>query len=287
MEYIEDADEDALLDALLDDASSDEGSDEANVIIHREDPEDYHHEAQEDDAELQHTTDQEDSDEDFSLNSKLKTRRKRKIKKEVKKVTVKAKAVKEIFDSTNYLTTHDECNANPNFAVVVDFLDKFAEHLDIKPIPIKSLERHIKDSSEKVDQDLIQIHTALLKRVKLSKKMLVTRRSWEKALLLFCKKSKILRRESIGTELENVGYSELDVNVKLKILKVLMEAQFDVGDFKVVTETLPVESLRHEPAGRDVDGRLYWTLTDEFAEIRLVMIMMMNSIEFIMKLDTY
>ena len=287
MEYIEDADEDALLDALLEEASSDEGSDEANVLIHREDPDDYYHEAQEDDAELQHTTDQEDSDEDFSLNSKLKTRRKRKIKKEVKKVTVKAKAVKEIFDSTNYLTTHDECNANPNFAVIVDFLDKFAEHLDIKPIPIKSLERHIKDSSEKVDQDLIQIHTALLKRVKLSKKMLVTRRSWEKALLLFCKKSKILRRESIGTELENVGYSELDVNVKLKILKVLMEAQFDVGDFKVVTETLPVESLRHEPAGRDVDGRLYWTLTDEFAEIRLVMIVMMNSIEFIMKLDTY
>ena len=287
MEYIEDADEDALLDALLEEASSDEGSDEANVLIHREDPDEYYHEAQEDDAELQHTTDQEDSDEDFSLNSKLKTRRKRKIKKEVKKVTVKAKAVKEIFDSTNYLTTHDECNANPNFAVVVDFLDKFAEHLDIKPIPIKSLERHIKDTSEKVDQDLIQIHTALLKRVKLSKKMLVTRRSWEKALLLFCKKSKILRRESIGTELENVGYSELDVNVKLKILKVLMEAQFDVGDFKVVTETLPVESLRHEPAGRDVDGRLYWTLTDEFAEIRLVMIMMMNSIEFIMKLDTY
>ena len=283
MEYIEDADEDALLDALLEEASSDEGSDEANVLIHREDPEDYHHEVQEDDAELQHTTDQEDSDEDFSLNSKLKTRRKRKIKKEVKKVTVKAKAVKEIFDSTNYLTTHDECNANPNFAVVVDFLDKFAEHLDIKPIPIKSLERHIKDTSEKVDQDLIQIHTALLKRVKLSKKMLVTRRSWEKALLLFCKKSKILRRESIGTELENVGYSELDVNVKLKILKVLMEAQFDVGDFKVVTETLPVESLRHEPAGRDVDGRLYWTLTDEFAEIRLVMIMMMNGFEFIMK----
>ena len=286
MEYIEDADEDALLDALLEEASSDEGSDEANVLIHREDPDEYYHEAQEDDAELQHTTDQEDSDEDFSLNSKLKTRRKRKIKKEVKKVTVKAKAVKEIFDSTNYLTTHDECNANPNFAVVVDFLDKFAEHLDIKPIPIKSLERHIKDTSEKVDQDLIQIHTALLKRVKLSKKMLVTRRSWEKALLLFCKKSKILRRESIGTELENVGYSELDVNVKLKILKVLMEAQFDVGDFKVVTETLPVESLRHEPAGRDVDGRLYWTLTDEFAEIRLVMIMMMNGLEFIMKLDT-
>ena len=279
MEYIEDADEDALLDALLDEASSDEGSDEANVLIHREDPDDYHHEVQDDDAELQHTTEQEDSDEDFSLSRKLKTRRKRKIKKETKKVKVK-----EISDSANsLLTTHDECNANPNFAVIVDFLDKFAEHLDIKPIPIKSLECHLKDTSEKVDQDLIQIHTALLKRVKLSKKMLVTRRSWEKALLLFCKKSKLLRRESIGTELENVGYSELDVNVKLKILKVLMEAQFDVGDFKVVTETLPVESLRHEPAGRDVDGRLYWTLTDEFAEIRLVMIMMMNAFEFIMK----
>ena len=57
-------------------------------------------------------------------------------------------------------------------------------------------------------------------------------------------------------------------SVKLRILKVLMEHQFDVADFKIVTETLPVDSLRHLPVGRDLDGLKYWTQIDETADIR-------------------
>ena len=59
-------------------------------------------------------------------------------------------------------------------------------------------------------------------------------------------------------------------SVKLRILKVLMEHQFDVADFKIVTETLPVDSLRHLPVGRDLDGLKYWTQIDETADIRFV-----------------
>ena len=143
---------------------------------------------------------------------------------------------------------------------------KFLDGSSIACVGMKDLENHIKDQSGTVDQDLIHIHTCLLKRVKLSKKMLITKRSWEKGLVLFCKKSKLLKDES--DELENIGYSSLDVNVKLRILKVLMEHQFDISDFKIVTETLPTESLRHEPAGKDVDGLLYWTLVDDMADIR-------------------
>lgn len=69
-------------------------------------------------------------------------------------------------------------------------------------------------------------------------------------------------------ESSDAGYSQLDTHVKLKILKVLMEAQFDVAEFKIISESLPVESLRHEPAGKDVEGLLYWTLVDDFANIR-------------------
>ena len=57
-------------------------------------------------------------------------------------------------------------------------------------------------------------------------------------------------------------------SVKLRILKVLMEHQFDCADFKIVTETLPVESLRHPPEGRDVTGLQYWTQVDHMADIR-------------------
>ena len=49
-----------------------------------------------------------------------------------------------------------------------------------------------------------------------------------------------------------------------------MEHQFDVADFKIVTETLPVDSLRHLPVGRDLDGLKYWTQIDETADIRFV-----------------
>ena len=57
-------------------------------------------------------------------------------------------------------------------------------------------------------------------------------------------------------------------SVKLRILKVLMEHQFDCADFKIVTETLPVESLRHPPEGRDVTGLQYWTQVDHMADVR-------------------
>ena len=163
--------------------------------------------------------------------------------------------------------SNEDCEKNPNFAIIVDFLDKFGEHLGIKPMSISNLNKNIL-CTEKIHPDFILIITSLLKRVKLPKKMLITRRSWEKALILFCKKLKWMKEEA--EELETNGWLELDVDVKLHILKTLMEYQFDIQDFKIVSDTLPGEMLRHLPAGRDVTGLVYWTLLDEFAEIRFV-----------------
>ena len=246
MEYIEEVDDDGL-DALLlersrseDEEESNQANDEFeddrndNILIHRQDP----------DERLEHS---ELGGERYSS------------------IDNKSEIDKEISPS-NLLTINDDCDTNPNFAIIVDFLDKFAEHLGIKPVSINDLKTHLQNLSEKVNPDLIQIHTSLLKRVKLSKKMLITKRSWEKGLVLFCRKSKLLRCEC--EELESVGYSMLDVNIKLKILKVLMEHQFDISEFKIVTEALHVESMRHEPAGKDLDGLIYWTILDDFANLR-------------------
>ena len=57
-------------------------------------------------------------------------------------------------------------------------------------------------------------------------------------------------------------------SVKMRILKVLMEHQFDCPDFKIVTESLPSESLRHPAEGRDLSGKQYWTQIDHVADIR-------------------
>ena len=111
------------------------------------------------------------------------------------------------------MTTREDCRANPNFAVIVDFLEKFGEHLGIKSIAMRNLESHLTETGVQVHPDLVQVFTSLLKRAKLPKKMLITKRSWEKGLGLFCKKSKILNCEF--EELESQGYSQLDLRYKM------------------------------------------------------------------------
>ena len=112
-------------------------------------------------------------------------------------------------DSADLVTCKDDCRTNPNFAVIVDFLEKFGEHIGIKRLGMRQLESHLTDSQVKVHQDLVQVFTSLLKRAKLPKKILITKRSWEKGLSLFCKKSSLLRSEY--EELENQGYGQLDL----------------------------------------------------------------------------
>ena len=112
-------------------------------------------------------------------------------------------------DSTDLITSRDDCKTNPNFAVIVDFLEKFGEHLGIKSLGMRQLESHLTDSQAIVHQDLIHVFTSLLKRAKLPKKILITKRSWEKGLTLFCKKSVLLRSEL--EQLENHGFGQLDL----------------------------------------------------------------------------
>ena len=47
-----------------------------------------------------------------------------------------------------------------------------------------------------------------------------------------------------------------------------MEHQFDVADFKIVTDTIPADCLRHLPLGWDLDGLKYWSQMDDTAGIR-------------------
>ena len=112
-------------------------------------------------------------------------------------------------DSSDLITSRDDCKTNPNFAVIVDFLEKFGEHLGIKSLGMRQLESHLTDSQGIVHQDLIHVFTSLLKRAKLPKKILITKRSWEKGLILFCKKSVLLRSEL--EQLENHGFGQLDL----------------------------------------------------------------------------
>ena len=161
-------------------------------------------------------------------------------------------------DNTNDLTTIDCCSDNPNFAVVMDFMEKFGDHIGLKNIPMKELEAMLCDHSDIIHPDLVHLHTVLLKRVKLSKKLIITKKSWEKGLILFCNGAGGMIYE--GLEVQNLGYSQVSVSVRLELLKGLMESQFDWNELvRALVDDLPVEALRNEPTGKDIDGNIYWT----------------------------
>ena len=62
----------------------------------------------------------------------------------------------------------------------------------------------------------------MLRKIKLPK-IIVTKKSWEKALIVFCKEAGYLKQESM--ELSRLGYAGLGLSGRLELLKRLMEAQ--------------------------------------------------------------
>ena len=161
-------------------------------------------------------------------------------------------------ETSDELPVITSCSIDPNFAIVVDFMEKFGDHIGLKNIPMKHLEEMLCDTSDTVHPDLVQLHAVLLKKIKLSKKLIITKKSWMKGLILFCNGAGGMIYE--GMELQNLGYSQLSVTVKLEMLKVLMESQFDWNELvRALVDDLPVEAMRNEPTGKDIDGQRYWT----------------------------
>jgi len=173
--------------------------------------------------------------------------------------------------SDERLTGKDDCSENPNFAVIVDFMERFSAYLSLKKIPIRDLQNMICDTNIDIHMDLVQLHMDLLKKIKLvknnSKKIYITKRSWETALVMFCNGNNMA---DVGTEVENNGYSRASINIRLDILKHLMESQFEWNEpLRFLVDDLPIEALRIEPTGRDINGMTYWTQIDEVADIRV------------------
>ena len=164
----------------------------------------------------------------------------------------------KILECTDDLTKIDNCEDNPNFAVVVDFIEKFGDHLGQKKIPMKELQTMISDQENEPHTDLIKLHANLLRKTKLPKKTLITKKTWENALIMFCHSTGSMVCE--GIELQKLGYAHISLSLRLEILKNLMESQFDWNErIRMLVDDLPVEKLRCEPTGTDIEGKIYWT----------------------------
>ncbi|XP_050549090.1 remodeling and spacing factor 1-like isoform X2 [Daktulosphaira vitifoliae] len=164
-------------------------------------------------------------------------------------------------DTIPEIETQDVCASDPNFAVIFAFCERFGNICGVEIPTFQELQEMLEKTNE-VPSTLIDLHVKLLRKVKKS----VQADKWERAIIKFCQSYAI----SDYWELEKYGYKGISVQLKLKILKNLLEAQFDSNSkFKAEINKLESSALRSQPLGWDKLGIAYWAQFDRSCNLRV------------------
>ncbi|CAF1502373.1 unnamed protein product [Adineta steineri] len=153
---------------------------------------------------------------------------------------------------------------DPNYGIVLCFLDKFRSILDLPQYPLQLFEDHLINCQEQNPSRLIDFHFILLKRLSLAKN--AQRDKFDSIITKF-----VSRFDSNDSEqLATIGYLHIDINLKIRTIKYLLESQFDLNQtFKnTISEKLSCH-IKSLPLGRDRFGASYWFFMDSNCFVRL------------------
>ncbi|UJR13904.1 hypothetical protein I4U23_000910 [Adineta vaga] len=153
---------------------------------------------------------------------------------------------------------------NPTYGVILAFLDKFRGNIDIQDYPLHLLEENLLSDEENISRRLIDFHLTLLKRISLGKG--AQRDKFVSIITKFAYRFDF----DDGDYLQINGYSHAQIDIKLRILKNLLETQFDHNQaFKTALVEKPSFEIRSQAFGRDRSGAFYWLFMDTECFIRL------------------
>ncbi|XP_058820797.1 remodeling and spacing factor 1 isoform X2 [Topomyia yanbarensis] len=153
------------------------------------------------------------------------------------------------------------CTEDPNFSIICMFLEKFSGACGIDTLGIDELSSMIQDTNN-VAPVLEELHIKLLRKIR----KCVPAGKWENALIKFA----YTYSNQDAWEIERFGYKNANVVVKLRILKVLLEAQFDSNvKLKSYINRVNAEELRSKPLGHDKFGNRYWCVMDKHYSIKI------------------
>ncbi|XP_069748259.1 remodeling and spacing factor 1 isoform X2 [Narcine bancroftii] len=151
--------------------------------------------------------------------------------------------------------------SKPNFAVVCSFLERYGASLELPEFTFPELEEAL-ENKKSVPQPLVDLHLKLMRKIGKS----VSFDRWEKYLLRIC----LEYNSTWAWEMEKIGYTEMDAECKLGLLKYLCECQFDDNlKFKNVLNEEEPDAMRIHPIGCDKDGLMYWYQLDQELNVRL------------------
>ncbi|CAF2080357.1 unnamed protein product [Rotaria magnacalcarata] len=153
---------------------------------------------------------------------------------------------------------------DPNYGVVLCFLDKFRSILDLPNYLSQRFEDHLVNCEGKNSSRLIDFHFILLKRLSLARN--AQRDKFDSIVTKFAARFDVNDSEHIKT----TGYLKADVNIKIRIIKNLLESQFETKQMlkKCLIDKSAYE-LRSSPFGRDRFGVSYWLFMDKDCFVRL------------------
>ncbi|CAF3339298.1 unnamed protein product [Rotaria sp. Silwood1] len=146
---------------------------------------------------------------------------------------------------------------NPDYGIILGFIEKFRSYIKMKNYPLRILEDNLICEKEKLSGRFIDFHLALLRKVTSGK--LLKRDQFVPSIAKFADRF----NHDDGDYLNEHGYSKSNVEIKLRVLKNLLEKQFDCDQtLKTFVANNPSHEIRSKPFGRDRFGASYWLFMD-------------------------